>query len=70
MTGPDVRAWSATPGLLSEGPRWHEERVYRIALDAGDPAGDTALADLQDEARRRLETADLVDRVVATGTKP
>jgi sugar lactone lactonase YvrE len=21
-----VKAWSATPGLLSEGPRWHEER--------------------------------------------
>jgi ubiquinone/menaquinone biosynthesis C-methylase UbiE len=53
-------------------PDWHEvyTRIYRIALDAGDPAGDTALADLQDEARERLPTADLIDRVVATGSRP
>jgi hypothetical protein len=53
-------------------PDWHDvfTRVYRTALDAGDPAGDTALADPQDEARRHLETADLVDRVVASGTRP
>jgi len=53
-------------------PEWHDvfTRVYRTALAAGDPAGDEALADLQDEARLRLETADLVDRVVATGTAP
>jgi ubiquinone/menaquinone biosynthesis C-methylase UbiE len=53
-------------------PEWHDvfTRVYRTALDAGDPADDSALANLQDEARRRLETADLVDRVVAVGTRP
>jgi ubiquinone/menaquinone biosynthesis C-methylase UbiE len=53
-------------------PEWHDvfTRVYRTALDAGDPAGDTGLADLQEEARRRLDTADLVDRVVASGTRP
>ena len=26
MSPPDVKTWSVTPGLLSEGPRWHEER--------------------------------------------
>jgi ubiquinone/menaquinone biosynthesis C-methylase UbiE len=53
-------------------PEWHEvfTRLYRTALEAGDPAGDTGLADLQEEARRSLETADLTDRVVATGTRP
>jgi hypothetical protein len=53
-------------------PEWHDvfTRVYRAALNAGDPAGDTALADLLDEAQRRLETAHLVDRVVASGTRP
>lgn len=52
-------------------PDWHEvyTRVYRTALDAGDPAGDTALANLQDEARERLPTADLIDRVVAIGSR-
>jgi SAM-dependent methyltransferase len=29
-------------------------RVYQVALDLGDPGDDTALADLQDEARHRL----------------
>lgn len=53
-------------------PDWHEvyTRVYRTALDAGDPAGDTALANLQDEARERLPTANLIDRVVAIGSRP
>jgi SAM-dependent methyltransferase len=53
-------------------PEWHDvfTRIYRTALDAGDPAGDTGLAELQDEARQRLDTAELVDRVVATGSKP
>lgn len=26
MTHPEVAPWSAKPGLLSEGPRWHAER--------------------------------------------
>jgi sugar lactone lactonase YvrE len=26
MTAPGVKAWPATPGLLSEGARWPEER--------------------------------------------
>lgn len=72
------RAWGSileqagfTDVRVEARPEWHDvyTRVYRIALDAGDPAGDTALADLQDEARQRLETADLVDRVVVSGTK-
>lgn len=33
MTAPDVRAWSVTPGLLSEGPRWHEERQELLWVD-------------------------------------
>jgi sugar lactone lactonase YvrE len=33
MTIPDVSAWSATPGVLSEGPRWHEEREELLWVD-------------------------------------
>ena len=33
MTAPDVRPWSVTPGLLSEGPRWHEERQELLWVD-------------------------------------
>ena len=44
--------------------------IYRIALSCGDPGEDTALAALQDEARQRLPTADLLHRVVVTGTRP
>lgn len=33
MTTPQVTAWSATPGLLSEGPRWHEERQELLWVD-------------------------------------
>ncbi len=33
MTVPEVLAWSATPGLLSEGPRWHEERQELLWVD-------------------------------------
>ena len=73
------RAWR--PTLESAGfhdvtvevrPEWHEvyTRVYRTALGAGDPHGDLGLADLQDEARRRLATADLEDRVVVTAHRP
>lgn len=53
-------------------PEWHDSftRLYRTALEAGDPAGDTGLAVLQDEARPRLGTVDLIDRVVAGGARP
>ena len=33
MTAPEVTAWSGTPGLLSEGPRWHEERQELLWVD-------------------------------------
>ena len=33
MMAADVRVWSATPGLLSEGPRWHEERQQLLWVD-------------------------------------
>ena len=53
-------------------PRWHDlwTRVYRIALDLGDPGGDVLLADLQDEARSRLSIADLCHRVTVIATAP
>lgn len=53
-------------------PDWHDgfTRVYRVALDLGDPGDDTVLASLQNEARNRLPTADLVDRVAVTATAP
>jgi len=53
-------------------PEWHDyfTKIYHIALSRGDPGKDTALAALQDEARQRLPTADLVHRVVVTATRP
>jgi sugar lactone lactonase YvrE len=33
MTPAQVTAWSATPGLLSEGPRWHGERQELLWVD-------------------------------------
>jgi ubiquinone/menaquinone biosynthesis C-methylase UbiE len=53
-------------------PEWHDlwTRVYRVALDLGDPSGDVLLADLQDEARHRLPVANLIHRVVVTATAP
>jgi sugar lactone lactonase YvrE len=33
VTAAQVAAWSATPGLLSEGPRWHEERQELLWVD-------------------------------------
>jgi sugar lactone lactonase YvrE len=33
MTVPSAVAWSETPGLLSEGPRWHEEREELLWVD-------------------------------------
>jgi SAM-dependent methyltransferase len=53
-------------------PEWHDlfTRVYRIALDEGHPGEDVGLAALQDEARRHLPIAELVDRVVVTAIRP
>jgi sugar lactone lactonase YvrE len=33
VTTPQVTAWSPEPGLLSEGPRWHEERQELLWVD-------------------------------------
>lgn len=57
---------------IEERPEWHDlyTRVYRIALDLGDPRDDSMLASLQDEARRRLPLAGLLRRVVVTATAP
>jgi ubiquinone/menaquinone biosynthesis C-methylase UbiE len=53
-------------------PEWHDlyTRVYRAAIDLGDPRDDSGLASLQDEARRRLPEAGLMRRVVVTATAP
>jgi SAM-dependent methyltransferase len=53
-------------------PEWHDlyTRVYRVAIDLGDPHDDSGLASLQDEARRRLPEAGLMRRVVVTATAP
>ena len=53
-------------------PGWHDlyTRVYRVAIDIGDPHDDSGLASLQDEARRRLPEAGLTRRVVVTATAP
>ncbi len=50
-------------------PGWTDTylRIYRAALQLGGPGQDTALAGLQDEARRRLPTARHLYRVVVTG---
>ena len=45
-------------------------RVYRVALDLGDPGDDALLADLQDEARQRLPLTGRQDRVVVVATAP
>jgi hypothetical protein len=57
---------------MAERPAWHAlwTRLYQVALDLGDPGDDTPLADLQDEARRRLPLAGLRRRVVVTATAP
>jgi ubiquinone/menaquinone biosynthesis C-methylase UbiE len=51
---------------------WHElfTRVYRVALDLGDPGDDVALARLQDEAHQHLPLVELVDRVLVTAIGP
>jgi sugar lactone lactonase YvrE len=33
MSAYEVTVWSVTPGLLSEGPRWHEERQELLWVD-------------------------------------
>lgn len=33
MSAPRVTAWSSEPGVLSEGPRWHEERQELLWVD-------------------------------------
>jgi len=50
MNAPIVAPWSAEPGVLSEGPRWHEERgellwvdILGKQLDRGTVAGDGSL---------------------------
>jgi len=57
---------------LAARPEWHDlwTRVYRVALDLGDPRGDVLLADLQDEARHRVGAASLIHRVAVTATAP
>lgn len=53
-------------------PEWHQRftRVFQVALERGDPGDDAGLASLQDEARRALPVAHLVDRVVVTAACP
>jgi len=57
---------------MEDRAEWHDlfTRVYRVALDLGDPRDDAVLADLQEEARRRLPVADLMHRVVVTAIAP
>jgi ubiquinone/menaquinone biosynthesis C-methylase UbiE len=71
--------WAATLPLVGfvevqveSRAEWQElfTRVYRVALDLGDPGDDVALARMQDEARQHLPLAGLVDRVVVTATRP
>jgi SAM-dependent methyltransferase len=51
---------------------WHEfyTRLYRAALDLGEPGQDAALAAMQAEARAALTYADLLDRVLVSATRP
>jgi hypothetical protein len=46
------------------------QHPVRTALELGGHGDDTALAELQDEARERLPTADLVRRVVVIAAAP
>jgi SAM-dependent methyltransferase len=68
---PLLRTAGFTDINMAERPGWHAlwTRVYQVALDLGDPGDDTALADLQEEARRRLPLAGLSRRVVVTATR-
>jgi sugar lactone lactonase YvrE len=33
MSGPEIAPWSVSPGVLSEGPRWHAERQELLWVD-------------------------------------
>jgi ubiquinone/menaquinone biosynthesis C-methylase UbiE len=73
ISWPELLRGAGFAGIeMAARPQWHDlwTRVYRVALDLGDPGGDALLADLQDEARRRLPVADLVHRVAVTATAP
>jgi ubiquinone/menaquinone biosynthesis C-methylase UbiE len=67
-----LRSTGFTDIEMEARPEWHDAftRVYQIALNLGDPGDDAYLADLQDEARRRLPMADLVRRAAITATAP
>lgn len=51
-------------------PAWDRtfRAIYAAALSRGDPGGDSALPDFQEEARRLLPTAHLLRRVLVTAT--
>jgi SAM-dependent methyltransferase len=67
-----LRSAGFTDIELEARPEWHDlwTRVYRVALDLGDPGDDAMLAGLQDEARHRLPVASLVHRVAVAATAP
>jgi SAM-dependent methyltransferase len=69
---PLLRGAGFTDIEMTARPEWQDTftRVYRIALDLGDPGDDTRLASLQDEARRGLAVAGLKDRVLVIATAP
>ena len=71
--------WAATLGSAGFADVWVESRlewhdlftrVFKVALELGDPGEDVGLASLQDEARRALPMAQLLDRIVGTATRP
>jgi SAM-dependent methyltransferase len=69
---PLLRGAGFTDVRVQARPEWHDlwTGVYRVALDIGDPDGDEGLTRLQDEARRHLPYAGLLERVVVTATAP
>jgi SAM-dependent methyltransferase len=69
---PLLRGAGFTGVEMEARPEWHDTytRVYRVALDLGDPGDDALLADLQEEARQRLPLAGLQDRVVVVAIAP
>ena len=66
------RGCAGCSGRVESRPEWRDlfTRVFQVALDLGDPGEDVGLASLQDEARQALPQADLVDRIVATASRP
>jgi hypothetical protein len=65
-----LRSAGFTSIKMQAQPEWHDlfTRVYRVALDLGEPDDGAPLATLQAEARRQLPWADLVHRVTITAT--